>query len=88
MIHAIVDENRSEKGIIRNMIVEISVGDVAQMRKKHPCGSFEWTITRVGVDIGMECVLCGRRVMIPRSKFNKRVKSVVERGQTSAENQS
>ncbi len=70
------------------MIHEVFVGDRAIMRKRHPCGSFEWDITRVGVDIGMQCVTCERRVMIPRSKFNQRVKTIVSGGQSSAENQS
>ena len=26
------------------------VGDVIRMKKKHPCGSYEWEILRVGAD--------------------------------------
>lgn len=59
------------------MIVEVHVGDRAQMRKPHPCGSYDWTVTRIGVDIGLQCNGCGRTVLIPRSKFNKRVKRVI-----------
>lgn len=58
------------------MIVQVAVGDVAQMRKSHPCGSAEWRVTRIGVDIGLQCLGCQRRILIPRSKFNKRVKKV------------
>lgn len=59
------------------MIVEVAVGDRVIMRKTHPCGSSEWIVTRVGVDIGLLCAKCERRVMIPRSKFNRRVKTVL-----------
>jgi hypothetical protein len=59
------------------MIVQVAVGDTAQMRKSHPCGSSEWRVTRIGVDIGLQCLGCQRRVLIPRSKFNKQVKKVV-----------
>ncbi len=60
-----------------NMIVDVTVGDVVQMRKQHPCGSYRWRVTRTGVDIGIECEGCQRRVLMPRSKFNKQVKSIV-----------
>lgn len=47
------------------------------MRKPHPCGGTEWEITRTGADIGIRCLTCGRRVMLPRSKFEKQVKAVL-----------
>ncbi|MEM7128761.1 MAG: DUF951 domain-containing protein [Chloroflexota bacterium] len=58
----------------------IYVGDIAQMRKQHPCGGDEWEVTRVGADIGMVCCTCGRRLMLPRRKFTKGVKKFVRRG--------
>ena len=54
--------------------MQIRVGDVACMRKQHPCGSFEWEVTRIGADIGMKCLKCGRRVMLAREEFERRVK--------------
>jgi hypothetical protein len=57
--------------------LEIHIGDKVRLRKPHPCGSYEWEITRTGADIGIVCLTCGRRVMIPRSKFEKRVKTVL-----------
>ncbi|MBN1954195.1 MAG: DUF951 domain-containing protein [Anaerolineae bacterium] len=59
--------------------VRVAVDDVVQMRRPHPCGGFEWAITRVGSDIGMRCLTCGRRVMLPRARFEKRLKRVVGR---------
>jgi len=56
------------------------VGDRVRMRKPHPCGGYEWEITRIGADIGMRCLTCERRVMLPRSKFEKRVKAVLDTG--------
>ena len=56
--------------------VQVKVDDIAQMRKPHPCGSLEWKITRVGADIGMKCLVCGRRVMLPREEFERRLKSI------------
>ncbi len=54
----------------------INVGDCATMRKPHPCGSSEWTVVRVGADIGIKCSKCGRRVLIDRLEFIRRVRSV------------
>jgi hypothetical protein len=47
------------------------------MRKKHPCGSDEWIVIRIGADIGLRCTGCDRRVMLPRSEFNKRMKKII-----------
>jgi len=44
--------------------------------KPHPCGSLEWTVVRVGADIGIRCETCGRRVLMPRSELESRVRSV------------
>lgn len=52
------------------------VGQVATMKKTHPCGSNTWEITRVGMDIGLKCCGCGHFIMLPRSKFLKAVKSI------------
>lgn len=59
------------------MLREFSIGDVVRMRKPHPCGGFEWEVTRVGADIGIRCLTCGHRVLLGRSAFEKRVKTVV-----------
>ena len=56
--------------------MQIRVGDIALMRKRHPCGGFEWEVMRIGADIGLKCLVCGRRVMLPREEFERRVKSL------------
>lgn len=55
--------------------MELQVGDRVQLRKAHPCGSFEWSIYRVGADIGLRCAGCGRRVMLTRSELARRLKT-------------
>jgi hypothetical protein len=60
--------------------LEIVVGDVVRLRKPHPCGSFEWTVVRVGADIGLRCHGCTRKVMLPRREVEKRLKAFVSRG--------
>jgi hypothetical protein len=60
--------------------LELVVGDVVRLKKPHPCGSYEWTVTRLGADIGLRCHGCDRRVMLPRRTLEKRLKTFVSRG--------
>ena len=62
------------------MLPEIKLDDVVVLRKVHPCGSTEWRIIRLGADIGLECSGCGRRVMFPRRKLARRMKSHIPAG--------
>ncbi len=59
---------------------EIRLGDIVQMRKTHPCGSDQWKIIRIGADIKMKCLGCGRIVMLERAVFVKRRKKVLTQG--------
>ena len=61
------------------MLPEVDLGDIVRLRKKHPCGSFDWEVIRVGLDIGLVCQGCGRRILLPRSTFNKRLKSIINK---------
>lgn len=63
---------------------EVQVGDVVQMRKAHPCGGDQWRVYRVGADIGLECLKCGRRVMLVRRQFEKAVKKWLQRASAGA----
>lgn len=58
-------------------MLDIKVGDRVQMRKKHPCGSDEWHVVRVGADIGLRCNGCQRKVLLTRSQFNKRLRHII-----------
>lgn len=53
------------------------LGDVVQMKKPHPCGSNEMEIIRMGMDIRIKCRGCQHSVLIPRAKFEKRMKKVL-----------
>ncbi len=57
--------------------------DIVRLRKVHPCGSYEWRVVRLGADIGLKCLGCGRRVLLPRSVFERRLKAFVARGTAS-----
>jgi hypothetical protein len=59
-------------------MVRYEIGDIVKMKKSHPCGSALWEITRTGIDFGLKCQGCGRFVLVPRVKFEKAVKEIVE----------
>jgi hypothetical protein len=63
------------------MVMEVRLGDVVRLRKVHPCGGYEWEVVRLGMDIGIRCRTCGRRVLLERRVFEKRVKQFIARGE-------
>ena len=55
-----------------------NIGDKVIMKKPHACGSNEWVITRVGVDIKIKCSNCGHEIMMDRLEFKKKLKGVID----------
>ena len=53
------------------------VGDVVRLKKKHPCGSFEWEILRVGADFRLKCIGCGPQIMIARKLVEKNFRGYI-----------
>jgi len=60
--------------------IPIYLEDIVQTRKAHPCGGDVWRVVRLGGEIGMRCETCGRKVLLPRAEFERRVKRFVSRG--------
>lgn len=58
------------------MALEVELGDVVRLKKKHPCGSYEWQVVRLGVTIGIKCRLCQHYVLMKRSVFERKVRSI------------
>jgi hypothetical protein len=63
------------------MVMDVKVGDVVRLKKKHPCGGYEWQVFRIGADIGIKCLTCNRRVFLERIVFERRVKAFISGGQ-------
>lgn len=61
-----------------SMLPELKLNSIVKMRKPHPCGSHEWTVVRLGADIGLECKGCGRRVMLTRRELSRKIKAIME----------
>ncbi len=66
-------------------MLNFQLDDVVQLRKPHPCGGYEWRVVRLGADIGAVCTTCGRRVLMPRARFEKQIKRVLPRTQINAD---
>jgi hypothetical protein len=59
------------------MVLELKLGDIVRLKKKHPCGSYDWEIVRVGADIRIKCLKCEHHVLIERSVLERRIKNIM-----------
>jgi len=51
---------------------------VLELKKPHPCGTNRWEVIRLGMDIRVLCKGCGRSVLLPRDKLERRIKRFLE----------
>ena len=63
------------------MLPDLRLKDVLRMRKSHPCGSYDWRVIRLGADIGLECLKCGRHILLTRRELSRRLKLIVARNE-------
>ena len=61
------------------MLPELQMNDVLRLRKPHPCGNTDWVVVRLGADIGLKCLGCGRRILLPRRDVARRMKGYVQK---------
>jgi hypothetical protein len=61
-------------------VVTLYLGDVVRLRRRHPCGEDTWRIDRLGADIGLRCLGCGRHVLLERAALERRLVEFVSRG--------
>jgi len=65
------------------MLPDLQMQDVLRLRKPHPCGSTDWVVVRLGADIGIKCLGCGRKVLLSRRELARRIKLTVRRGEAT-----
>lgn len=70
---------------LQALVRNVQIDDVVRLRKPHPCGGSDWQVVRLGADIGLKCLGCQRRVLLPRAEFERRVKSFVKTENTTSE---
>ncbi|MDD6232734.1 DUF951 domain-containing protein [Frisingicoccus sp.] len=56
--------------------MDIQVGDIIKLKKKHPCGSFEWEVLRAGADFRLRCIGCDHQIMISRKIVEKNIRNL------------
>jgi len=56
------------------MLPDLKMDEILRLRKPHPCGSSDWRVVRLGADIGLKCLGCGRRILLPRRELARRMK--------------
>lgn len=66
-------------------IVPVRIGDVVRLKKPHPCGANEWEVNKLGMDIGLTCLGCGRKVRLERYEFDRRFRGFERRGEDTGE---
>ena len=54
------------------------LGSIVVMKKQHACGTNEWIVTRVGVDIKLKCRNCNREIMLDRLEFEKKLRRIID----------
>jgi hypothetical protein len=64
------------------MLPELQMDDVLRLRKPHPCGNTDWVVVRLGADIGLKCLGCGRRILLSRREVSRRMKGYVRKAGT------
>lgn len=57
--------------------MDIQLDDILIMKKQHPCGEKQFLVKRIGMDIKIKCMGCGREVMLPRKKVEKNIKKII-----------
>jgi hypothetical protein len=70
---------------LQTLVRNVQIDEVVRLRKPHPCGSSDWQVVRLGADIGLKCLGCQRRVLLPRAEFERRVKSFIKTEKPASE---
>lgn len=60
----------------KDKYMTFEVGNILQLKKKHPCGSDQWEVLRVGADFKLKCCGCGHEVMVRRAMVEKSLKKL------------
>jgi len=56
------------------MPLKISVGDILELKKNHPCGGNKFEVMRAGMDFRLKCLTCSTQVWLDRPTLEKRIK--------------
>ena len=66
------------------VIMLLSIGNVIETKKKHPCGGNAFIILRLGSDLKIRCRTCQKELTVSRIKIEKMIRNVYA-GKTEAD---
>jgi hypothetical protein len=66
---------------------KLMVGDIIKLKKKHPCGGYEWEVLRIGTDFKIRCTTCDREVWLPRREVLRRMTKISSRKESGELNE-
>ncbi len=58
-------------------IIRMKVGDVLELKKPHPCGVRQFRVMRVGSEVRIVCVGCGRDMVLDRVKLERAIRKLI-----------
>lgn len=66
-------------------IIRMKVGDVLELKKPHPCGDKRFRVMRVGSEVRIICLGCGRDMVLERVKLERAIRKLTPAEESSAE---
>lgn len=61
------------------MPLQIDIGDIVELKKKHPCGGNIFEIRRIGMDFRIKCITCGKQIWIERPELERRLRKHIRK---------
>lgn len=57
-------------------IIRMRVGDVLELKKPHPCGERHFRVMRIGSEVRIVCLGCGRDMVMERVKLERAIRKL------------
>ena len=81
----VIDTPRGGGMEMAMQIIRMQVGDVLELKKPHPCGDKRFRVMRVGSEVRIICLGCGRDMVLERVKLERAIRKLTPAEESSAE---
>lgn len=68
-------------------ILQFQLDDILELKKPHPCGNKKFRVARLGSDVRIICLKCGRDLTLDRIKLEKAIKKILPHSEESNDSQ-
>jgi hypothetical protein len=58
-------------------IIRFTTDDILELKKDHPCGTRTFSVLRIGSEVRIRCMGCGRDMVLERLKLEKCIRRVI-----------